>query len=266
MAIKTAIEWTDATWNPVWGCSRCSPGCEHCYAESTAARFANPGLPYHGIARMTKAGPRWTNSVVCKDNLLLQPLHWRKPRKILVNSMSDLFHDNVPFDFIQRVFEVMAGAHWHEFQILTKRSSRLRKLSRHLMWPRNVWMGVSIENAEYVARIDDLQSTGAKTKFLSLEPLLGPLPDLDLNRINWVIVGGESGPKARPMSPEWVPDIREQCLISGVPFFFKQWGRLSNNPIQHDPTDRKTGGNAKGGRRLEGRTWDEMPAIAESGR
>ncbi len=244
MAVNSKIDWTDATWNPVLGCTMCSPGCAHCYAARMAARFTKPGLPFEGLAVTSANGPRWTGEVVCREDKLFDPLHWKKPRRVFVNSMSDLFHEKVPFDFIHRVFEVMAGAHWHEFQVLTKRSDRLQKLSRHLNWPKNVWMGVSVENAEYVPRVDDLRGADAKTKFLSLEPLLGPLPNLDLTGIDWVIVGGESGPKARPMSPAWATDIRDQCQHSGVPFFFKQWGGVNKK---------------KAGRLLDGRAWDEMP-------
>ncbi len=244
MAVNSKIDWTDTTWNPVLGCSMCSPGCAHCYAAAMAARFTKSGLPFEDIAVMTSNGPRWTGEVVCREDKLFDPLHWKKPRRVFVNSMSDIFHENVPFDFIRRVFEVMAGAHWHEFQVLTKRSRRLRELSRHLKWPNNVWMDVSVENDDYVSRVDDLRSTGAKTKFLSFEPLLGALPDLNLTGIDWVIVGGESGPKARPMSPEWATDIRDQCQSAGAPFFFKQWGGVNKK---------------KAGRLLDGRTWDEMP-------
>jgi len=259
MATQSKIEWTDATWNPVRGCSFCSPGCTNCYAARIAARFRRKGLPFEGLAQMTSDGPRWTNTVVCLEDKLMDPLRWKKPRKIFVNSMSDLFHEKVPFDFISRIFDVMAGAHWHTFQILTKRSERLRDLSRHLPWPKNLWMGVSVENAGHLDRIDHLCQTPAKTKFLSLEPLLGPLHGLNLREIHRVIVGGESGPGARPMSPEWVADIRDKCRCAGVPFLLKQWGKITNNPNPTDPTATGNDGNAKGGRLLEGRTWDQMP-------
>jgi len=256
---RTSIEWTGTTWNPIWGCSFCSPGCMHCYAARMAAPFSGSGKPFEGLAHMTAHGPRWTGDVVCLEDALFELLRWKKPRMIFVNSMSDLFHEQVPFDFVSRVFEVMSVAHWHTFQVLTKRSQRLRDLSGHLPWPRNIWMGVSVENNNYQFRVDDLRSGGARVKFLSLEPLLGPLPKLNLSGIDWVIVGGESGPKARPMDPAWVIEIRNECQALGIPFFFKQWGTLRNNPNRNDPTAKQNGGTAKGGRLLEGRTWDAMP-------
>ena len=261
MTGKTKIEWTGTTWNPIRGCSVCSPGCVHCYAARMAARFSGPGRPFEGVAEMTPRGPRWTGEVICLEDALFEPLRWKEPRMIFVNSMSDLFHEHVPFDFVSRVFDVMAGADWHTFQVLTKRSRRLRELSRHLPWPKNLWMGVSVESTEYLTRIDDLRATSAKIKFLSLEPLLGPLPDLNLADIDWVIVGGESGPSARPMDQAWVIEIRNKCQSLGTPFFFKQWGHIRNNPDRNDPTAKQNGGTAKGGRLLEGRTWDEMPAA-----
>jgi protein gp37 len=175
------------------------------------------------------------------------PLKWKKPQLIFVNSMSDLFHKDVPIDFIRKLFDVMVEADWHRFQILTKRSGRLRELSKNLPWPENIWMGVSVENSDYVHRIDDLRKTPAQVKFLSLEPLLGPMLKLKLGKIDWVIVGGESGPGSRPMDENWVIDIRNQCLESNVPFFFKQWGGVNKK---------------KTGRLLEGQTWDQMPAFA----
>ena len=184
--------------------------------------------------------------MVCVEELLFEPFAWKRPRMVFVNSMSDLFHQHVPFDFLHRVFDVMRAAHWHTFQFLTKRSGRLQEVGRHLSWPANVWMGVSVENADCCSRIDDLCATPAKIKFLSLEPLLGPLPNLNLKGIDWVIVGGESGPKARPMDPAWARTIRDQCQAAGVPFFLKQWGGVSKK---------------RTGRILDGRTWDEMPRI-----
>lgn len=261
MAQRSTIEWTEATWNPIRGCTACSPGCANCYAIRMAARFSGPGKPFEGVATMTPHGPRWTGDIVCLEEAILEPLRWKKPRAIFVNLMSELFHEQVPYDFISRIFEVMAAAHWHRFTLLTKRSARLSKLAAHLPWPKNVWMGVSVETTDYTTRIDDLQSTNAKIKFLSLESLLGPLPDLNLAGINWVIVGGESGPGARPMAPAWVLDIRDQCQRAGIPFFFKQWGNRRNNPDPADPTSKHNGGKAKGGRLLEGRTYDEMPAA-----
>lgn len=244
MAQKSLIEWTDATWNPIRGCSRCSPGCERCYAERRAARFCKPGLPFNGLAVMTPAGPRWTNQVQLIENAVELPLHWRTPRMIFANSMSDVFHEKLPPESIARVFAVMTRAHWHTFQVLTKRANRLRELAPHLPWPANLWMGVSVENADYQHRIDDLRRVPAAVRFLSLEPLLGPLPQLNLDGIHWVIVGGESGPGARPMAPDWVRSIRDQCLRSGVPFFFKQWGGVQKK---------------KAGRTLDDQTWDQMP-------
>ncbi|RMF48611.1 MAG: phage Gp37/Gp68 family protein [Bacteroidetes bacterium] len=231
---RTSIEWTEATWNPLTGCTKISPGCKHCYAERMARRLQAMGVPkYRNGFRLT-----------LHPTVLTEPLRWRTPRMIFVNSMSDLFHHDVPPEFICAVFDVMRQAHWHTFQILTKRAERLRALDSLLDWPPNVWMGVSVERADYIARIDDLRATGAAIKFVSCEPLLGPLPHLPLDGIDWVIVGGESGPGARPMDPAWVRDIRDQCLAADVPFFFKQWG---------GPRKDRTG------RLLDGRTWDAMP-------
>ncbi len=260
MAQKSLIEWTQATWNCIRGCSMCSSGCLFCYAMMIAARFSRLGRPFHGFAVMTKKRPKWTGKVALIEDLLNQPLHWKRPRVIFVNSMSDLFHEDLSAADILRVFEVMNQADWHIYQILTKRSERLREMSLSLSWAKQVWMGVSVENADYVHRIDDLRQSGALVKFLSIEPLLGPMPILDLAGINWVIAGGESGPKARPMNPDWARSVRDQCQTAGVAFFFKQWGKLSNNPDRADPTAKGNGGYAKGGRMLDGRTWDEMPA------
>ena len=234
MGSKSSIEWTEATWNPLTGCTKISPGCKHCYAEVLARRLKAMGQPNYinGFA------------LTLHEQALELPLRWRKPQVIFVNSMSDLFHKDVPVEFIQRVFDVMNRADWHQYQVLTKRSERLLELSPLLPWPDHVWMGVSVENQAYTFRIDQLRQTGAAIKFLSLEPLLGPLPDLNLQGIDWVIVGGESGQAARPIDPAWVIDIRDQCQLAGVPFFFKQWGG----------TNKK-----KTGRQLEGQTWDEMP-------
>ncbi|OFW05333.1 MAG: hypothetical protein A3G20_00565 [Acidobacteria bacterium RIFCSPLOWO2_12_FULL_59_11] len=236
MGEKSSIEWTDSTWNPITGCTKISPGCKHCYAERMALRLQAMGQwNYRNGFRLT-----------LHENVLEAPLKWRKPQLIFVNSMSDLFHKEVPLDFIQKIFEVIRQAYWHRFQILTKRSERLADCSPWICWPPNVWMGVSVENQDYTFRIEHLRVSGAKVKFLSLEPLLGPLPNLDLRGIDWVIVGGESGPQSRPMKKSWVLDIRNQCDIAGVPFFFKQWG----------------GWNKKAsGRNLDGRTYDEMPAV-----
>lgn len=249
MGSISSIEWTEATWNPTRGCTRVSPGCQHCYAERFAHRLSGPGLPYEGLTRATPHGPRWRGIIRPIEDAVDLPLHWRKPRRIFVNSMSDLFHEDVELAFLKRVFDVMARAHWHTFQILTKRGARLRERARELTWPDNVWMGVSVENCDYIDRIDDLRTVEARVRFLSVEPLLGPLPALNLEGIHWVIVGGESGPGARRMDPGWVRDIRDQCVSASVAFFFKQWGGVHKG---------------KTGRILDGQTWDEFPG-AQSG-
>ena len=242
--LSTKIEWTETTWNPVRGCTRVSEGCRFCYAERIAARFSGKGLAFEGLAKQTKSGPQWTREVLPIHALLNEPLKWKKPRRIFVNSMSDLFHEKIELDFIRDVFSVMQAAHWHKFQVLTKRSTRLLQYSPELPWPRNVWMGVSVEDDRVMDRIEALRQTEAKVKFLSLEPLIGPLPELDLTGIDWVIVGGESGPGAREMKKKWVVDIRDQCQKENVLFFFKQWGGTRKS---------------KTGRELDGRTYDEMP-------
>jgi protein gp37 len=210
MGDKSAIEWTDATWNPVTGCTKISPGCKHCYAERLAHRLQAMG------------NPRYRNgfAVTLHPDQLELPLRWRQSRRIFVNSMSDLFHDAVPEPFIARVFDVMTRAPWHVFQVLTKRAERLAALTPRLPWPPNVWQGVSVENAKYTARVAHLQAVPARVRFPSVEPLLGPIPQLPLEGIHWVIVGGESGPKHRPLDPAWVREIRDQCQRAGVPFFF----------------------------------------------
>ncbi len=239
---KSAIEWTESTWNPVTGCTKISPGCRHCYAERMARRLRAMGHPNYAD------GFRPTTH----EHVLEMPLRWKRPQVIFVNSMSDLFHQEVPMEFIAKAFKVMAEASHHRFQVLTKRSRRLRELAPELPWPSNVWMGVSVEDDEHVYRIDHLKRTDASIKFVSFEPLLGPIPDLDLEGIDWVIVGGESGPRARPMDPAWARGIRDQCLAANVPFFFKQWGGVNKK---------------RNGRLLDGRTWDQMPVenlMAES--
>jgi len=242
MAQRSAIEWTEATWNPVTGCTKVSPGCAHCYAETFAERFRGvPGHPYEqGF------------DLQLRPERLGQPLAWRQPRMIFVNSMSDLFHEDIPEEYIRDVFKVMRRAHWHTFQVLTKRSQELAGLAPRLPWPRNVWMGVSVENQRWTSRIDDLRRVAAKVRFLSCEPLLGPLK-LDLRGIHWVIVGGESGPRARRMNPDWVRDIRKQCAGAGVAFFFKQWGA-------HNEAGERVG-KGKAGRLLDGRVWGGMPMV-----
>jgi protein gp37 len=237
MATNSAIEWTDATWNPVTGCTKISPGCKNCYAERLAER----------LQAMGQANYRNGFDLTLQPQMLELPLRWKSPRRIFVNSMSDLFHKGVPTSYIKQVFSIMRVAHWHQYQVLTKRSERLLKLSQELEWAPHIWMGVSVESEEYVGRIDDLRKSDGQIKFLSLEPLLGPLRKLNLRGIDWAIVGGESGPGARPIDPAWVTDLRDQCLKEGVPFFFKQWGGVHKK---------------KSGRTLEGRTWDEMPTVA----
>ncbi|MFZ5898009.1 MAG: DUF5131 family protein [Bacillota bacterium] len=236
MGDRSKIEWTETTWNPVTGCSKISPGCRHCYAERMAARLRAMGCPRY----------RYGFQVTVHPDLVSLPLSWRKPRLVFVNSMSDLFHPDVPFRFILDVFRIMEAAGQHQFQVLTKRAERLEELAPALPWPDNVWMGVSVENGDYLYRIDHLRNTPARVKFLSLEPLLGPLGALDLSNIDWLIVGGESGPGARPMKQEWVREIRDRCLASKVPFFFKQWGGV-----------RRT----RAGRILDGKMWSQMPSY-----
>jgi protein gp37 len=239
MAQKSNIEWTESTWNPVTGCTKISDGCKNCYAERIASRLKAAG------------SPNYVNGfqVTLHEHTLEIPLRWKQPSTIFVNSMSDLFHKDVPFDFILKIFDVMHRASRHRFQILTKRSERLLELNPSLSWPKNVWMGVTVENADCAFRIDHLRQTDAAIKFISFEPLLGMIPNINLEGIDWVIVGGESGPKARPMKPEWATDIRDQCLAGKVPFFFKQWGGINKK---------------KAGRVLDGRTWDEVPDTSKS--
>jgi protein gp37 len=239
MAQLSKIEWTDSTWNPVTGCTKVSQGCRHCYAERMAKRLKAMGVE------------RYRNSFkpTLHYDLIDEPLRWHKPRVVFVNSMSDLFHEDIPLDFIVQVFGTMARSPQHIFQVLTKRGKRLLELSPSLNWPENVWMGVSVESTEVLARVNYLSQVPAHVRFLSCEPLLSALPHLPLHNIDWVIVGGESGPHARPMSPEWVDDIRRQCRASKTAFFFKQWGGA-----RKDLT----------GRLLHGRTYDEMPKKARN--
>ncbi|MBU2630386.1 MAG: phage Gp37/Gp68 family protein [Proteobacteria bacterium] len=239
MSTKSKIEWTELTWNPVTGCTKVSPGCKNCYAEKMAKRLKAMGSPNY------KNGFNLT----CHEHLLKQPISWKKSQMVFVNSMSDLFHESVPDAFIIRVFETMNYSNNHCFQILTKRSDRLQKISSLLKWSKNIWMGVSVENAEYLHRIDDLIETNAFVKFISFEPLLGPIPSVDLSGVDWAIVGGESGPKARPMEKSWVLDIKNECEKARIPFFFKQWGGINKK---------------KTGRILDGKTWDEMPFYETS--
>lgn len=234
MAVKSPIEWTESTWNPVTGCTKISDGCKNCYAERLAKR----------LKAMGQANYRDGFKLRLQPQALELPLSWKKPQTIFVNSMSDLFHKDIPLEYIQKVFSTMERADWHKFQVLTKRSDRLREFNKSLNWQPHIWMGVSVENQKVVHRIDDLRETDAHVKFLSIEPLLGRLPKLNLRGIDWVIVGGESGPRARPMEESWVLEIRDQCEDFDVPFFFKQWGGVRKH---------------KTGRTLQGKTWDEMP-------
>lgn len=234
MSDRSAIEWTDATWNPVRGCTKISPGCKHCYAETFAERFR--GVPAHPFEQGF--------DLRLVPSALELPKRWRRSRLVFVNSMSDLFHEDVPTAYIERVFAVMRECSQHTFQVLTKRSKRMQQLAGQLRPSPNVWLGVSVENDGYTRRIDHLRDVPAAVRFLSIEPLLAPLDHLDLSGIHWVIVGGESGHRARPLDPAWVRSIRDQCLDAHVPFFFKQWGGVHK---------------AKAGRALDGRTWDEMP-------
>ena len=236
MATRSSIEWTETTWNPVTGCSKISSGCAHCYAERMAERLQAMGV------RKYKHG----FDVAVHATALNEPLRWTQPRLVFVNSMSDLFHPAVPIAFVESVFATMNRASRHTFQVLTKRPDRVRLLESRLHWTPNIWLGVSIESERWLDRLELLVRTGARTKFLSLEPLLGPLAGLDLSGVDWVIAGGESGPGARPMHPAWIRAIRDACVRSSVPFFFKQWGGVFKK---------------RTGRVLDGRTWDEMPAI-----
>ncbi len=234
MSAKSKIEWTEATWNPVTGCTKVSLGCKHCYAERIAKRLKAMGQP------------NYVNgfSLALHNHLLETPLQWKTPKLVFVNSMSDLFHKDVSLDFILRVFNTMNTANWHIFQVLTKRSERLLDIDKHLTWSENIWMGVSVETAKYLSRIDDLRETNALLKFISFEPLLGSIGNFDLSGIDWVIVGGESGPYARQMNDSWVIEIKDRCKELGIPFFFKQWGGTVKK---------------RNGRILEGRTWNEFP-------
>ena len=234
MATQSTIEWTEITWNPVTGCTKISHGCKLCYAERMSKRLQAMGVHKY----------RDGFSITVHESTLTDPLNWKRPRLVFVNSMSDLFHKSVPSSFIEAVFETMNRASRHTFQVLTKRPRRVASLNGRLRWTPNIWLGTSIESERWLERLAWLKDTKAHTKFLSLEPLLGPLPSIQLEGINWVIVGGESGPGARPMEADWVRDIRDNCLRSNVPFFFKQWGGVFKK---------------RTGRTLDNRTWDQMP-------
>lgn len=246
MADGSSIEWTEATWNPTTGCDKVSAGCDNCYALILAKRLKAMGSPkYQNDGDPRTSGPGF--GVTAHHDALGMPLRWREPRLVFVNSMSDLFHARIPVTFVQAVFDVMERTPQHTYQVLTKRASRLARLAHQLPWPPNVWMGVSVEDADQFARLDHLRGVPAAVRFLSAEPLLGPLDGIDLSGIQWAIAGGESGPHARPMAPEWVEELRDRCLEQGVAFFFKQWGGRTSKA---------------GGRELDGRTWDEMPELA----
>ncbi len=239
MADRSAIEWTEASWNPTTGCDKVSPGCAHCYAETFAERFRGvPGHPYQQGFDLRIWSER-----------LEVPIKWRRPRLIFVNSMSDLFHESIPDDFIREVFGVMRRADWHTFQVLTKRHERLVEIAPSLDWAPNVWMGVTIENRRFVHRADSLRTVPAAVRFISAEPLLGPLEGLDLEGIHWLIAGGESGPRHRPVRGEWIRELRDRCVDEHVRFFFKQWG------------GRRPKSN---GRELDDRTWDEFPVYGSA--
>jgi len=303
MHANSSIEWTDATWNPTTGCSRVSKGCDNCYAMMMARRFDGQGNGYDGTTRRTKQGTDWTGVVKMHEDRLREPLSWRKPRLVFVDSMSDLFHPSVPFEFIDKVWAAMALAPTHVFQILTKRPERMAEYlaageeELRSRWSRaaqetfsrtwmqeypleNVWLGTSVENGEVTERIDNLRSIEAAVRFLSLEPLIGPLSDFKLEGIDWVIVGGESGSKARPIHPDWVRSIRNACDSVDVPFFFKQWGAWAprsaisdaladqSNVMTFDDHGRSETrvyrvGKGKAGRELDGQTWDQMPEEAQ---
>jgi len=237
MAFNSTIEWTESSWNPVTGCSKISTGCAYCYAERMSRRLKAMGQKNYVNGFKVTPHP----------HALDLPLKWKKPQNVFVNSMSDLFHKDIPLDFLHQTFDIMNQAHWHRFQVLTKRAKRLAELAPCLDWPDNVWMGVTVENASYIKRIDNLRNVPAAVRFLSLEPLLGPLSNLDLSNIDWVIAGGESGPGARPMDKKWALDIQQQCRKANVPFFFKQWGGVNKK---------------KNGRLLNGRVYNEMPEPA----
>jgi len=242
MAQNSAIEWTEATWNPTTGCTKVSPGCAHCYAERMAYRLQAMGQPRYDQGFDLKL----------QEDIIELPLHWKQPRLIFVNSMSDLFHKKVPDEFIRRCFQVMKRASQHQFQVLTKRPERVVELAKELEWGDNVWMGTSVENATYLGRVRVLKRVPAKIRFLSIEPLLGAIPRLPLKGIHWVIVGGESGPQSRPMELDWVRKIRDQCIEREVPFFFKQWGAFGADGVRRS--------KKANGRELDGRTWSQMPS------
>ena len=237
MASRSTIEWTETTWNPVTGCSPISDGCKHCYAYRMAKRLKAMG------------NKRYANGfeVTLHEDLIDLTKSWKRPRRIFVNSMSDLFHEKIPRNFIERIFQTIGSTPWHTYQVLTKRAERLAELAPHLVWPDNLWMGVTVESGKYAGRIDRLRAVPSAVRFLSVEPMIEPVRNIDLNGIDWVIVGGESGPGSRPIKQEWVEDVRDRCLTSGVPFFFKQWGGFNKK---------------KAGRLLDGKEWSQYPGNA----
>ena len=254
MAGSSTIEWTEMTWNPVTGCTKVSQGCKNCYAERMAKRLQAMGVEQYRRGFKPTLAPQ----------VLDDPYRWRKPRVVFVNSMSDLFHESVPLTYIQKVFKVMRETP-HAYQVLTKRADRLAEVSDSLQWSDNIWMGVSVEDFRVASRIDRLRECGARNRFLSLEPLIGPLDDLRLDGIDWVIVGGESGPRARPVLKEWIESIQHQCRSAGVPFFFKQWGKAAFNDDPEDPTSRKGHPSyAKGGCQLDGEVYRELPVAPQA--
>lgn len=250
---QSSIEWTGLTWNPVTGCNKISPGCKFCYAETMTKRLKAMGVEKYADGFKIRSHPETLNI----------PFTWKKPKVVFVNSMSDLFHPEVSLDYIKAVFAVMNQTPQHIYQVLTKRSERLLELAGELNWTANIWMGVSVENEEYTYRIEDLSQTPAQTKFLSIEPLIGPVQTLNLDKINWVIVGGESGHKARPIQKEWIEYVKVKCKEGRVPFFFKQWGKPKFNVNPLDPTiDPKHPQHAKGGCELDGKVYRQMPYKA----
>lgn len=238
MAPKSKIEWTESTWNPITGCTKISEGCLNCYAERMA----------HRLQAMSQEKYKKGFELTLHPKELTKPLSWKKSHIIFVCSMSDLFHKDVPDEYIQNVFDVMNKAHWHTFQVLTKRSDRLASISTKLKWTPNIWMGVTVESQKYTSRISDLIQVPASVRFLSVEPMIGPIDNLPLKEVDWVIVGGESGPGARYLNPDWVLSVKDQCLDSKVPFFFKQWGGVNKK---------------KNGRLLEGVTWSQQPQVKQ---
>lgn len=248
MADKSAIEWTEATWNPTTGCDRISPGCEHCHAMTLSRRLRAMGSPkYQSDGDPRTSGPGF--GLTLHPNSLEVPRLWASPRLIFVNSMSDLFHEAVPLEFISDVLDVIRDTPHHTYQVLTKRARRLSKVAPRLDWPPNLWMGVSVETRRYAYRINHLRTVPAAIRFVSAEPLLGPLGELDLEGIHWMIAGGESGPNARPVEHEWVAELRDNCTVAGVAFFFKQWGGRTPKA---------------GGRELDGEFWDQLPVQSAS--